>query len=444
MAHRNIFRTIIPILCGLISINVSAQYYKIVTSEDALIEGGHYLIVNTECQQAISSAEKNAKNLPATPVVIEDGIIKNIGEAAVFKLEVRETGYSFYREGKGYLCSTKTDANELTYYTAVAPNDYSKCSVHFETDKTATITFNRPTSGSNKLRFNPDNTLFNCYTSGQKPVSLFRYTADDSAKESQSLQFSQSTMSIHLGDTFTAPTLSGAKTDVTYTSSNTDVATVNAHTGEVYIINAGITTITATATADNTYNTGTASYTLIVKLNEELFNFTTPEAYGFATPNESWETIIDKEFTQGIVTISVTHGATTDTRFYNSTSNGIYLGVYANGGSITFSVPDKHLIESIEFVTVSSTDQKGLPNVKNKKWTGKAQLVTFTVTETVRLKSVRVSYQRNTDATNILQAKQVVHTQLVYKINGQLISGKNIEDLPQGIYIINGKKCIVK
>ena len=77
MAHRNIFRTIIPILCGLISINVSAQYYKIVTSEDALIEGGHYLIVNTECQQAISSAEKDAKNLPATPVVIEDGIMRS-------------------------------------------------------------------------------------------------------------------------------------------------------------------------------------------------------------------------------------------------------------------------------------------------------------------------------------------------------------------------------
>ena len=227
--------------------NASAQYYKIVTTADALIEGEQYLIVNTEYQQAISAAEKNAKNLPATPVEIEDGIIRNIGTAAVFKLEVRSSGYSFYREGKGYLCATKSNANELTYQTAGTPNDYSKASIAIEADHTATIAFNQPASKGNKIRFNPDNTLFNCYASGQEPVSLFRYTAGDPNKKSQTLQFSDTALTIYLGDSFTAPTLSGAMTDVTFSSSNTAVATIDANTGEVTIIDAGTTTITATA-----------------------------------------------------------------------------------------------------------------------------------------------------------------------------------------------------
>lgn len=403
------------------------------------------MIVNTEHKQAISSAEKNAKNLPATSVEIEDGVIRNIGDAAVFNLEVHATGYCFYREGKGYLCATKTDANELTYYTPIAPNDYCKCSIGFEADNTASITFNLPTSGRNKLRYNPDNALFNCYTSGQAPVSLFRYTSGDPTKESQTLQFSESFISIFLGDTFTTPTLSGAKTDINYTSSNTEVATINAQTGEVGIRAAGSTTITATAISNNYYNTGSASYTLLVKLPEELFDFTTPESYGFSTPNtESRETIVDKDFKQGFVIISVTHGATTDTRFYNSVSDGIYLGVYTHGGSITFSVPDGYHLESIDFNTVSSTDQKGLPNVKNKRWSGNAQTATFTVTETVRLKSVKVNYQRNTGATNIVSTQQAKSPITIYSINGQRVSSKSTTNLPQGIYIINGKKCVVR
>lgn len=444
MAHRNIFRIIILIFCGLISMNLSAQYYEIVTSEDALIEGEHYLIVNTEYKQAISSAEKNAKNLPATPVETADGIIRNIGDAAVFKLEVRSSGYSFYREGKGYLCSTKSSANELTYYTAGAPNDYSKASITFEADNTATISFKLPASGKNYVRYNPENNLFNCYNYGQEPVSIFRYTASDPTKELQTLQFSDTNIVIYLGDSFTAPTLSGAMTDVTFSSSNTAVATVDENTGEVTIVDAGTTTITATAAADETYTSGTASYTVTVKLTEELFDFTTPESLGFETPQQSRETAVDSDIKQGPVTISVTHGATTNTRFYNSKSEGIFLGIYVDGGSLTFSVPDEHIIETIEFNTVASSDQKGLPNVRNKKWTGNAQTVTFDVTETVRLKSAKVSYRRNTEATHITHLSQPASTPTIYKIDGSKVTTKNSQKLPQGIYIINGKKQFVK
>ena len=80
----------------------------------------------------------------------------------------------------------------------------------------------------------------------------------------RNLEFSAATATATVGQTFKAPTLSGAKfDDVTYSSSNTAVATVN-NSGVVTIIAAGTTTITASAPATNEYEAGTASYTLTV------------------------------------------------------------------------------------------------------------------------------------------------------------------------------------
>jgi hypothetical protein len=80
----------------------------------------------------------------------------------------------------------------------------------------------------------------------------------------RNLAFSSTTATATVGQAFTAPTLSGLTTGVTYSSSNTAVAEVNASTGVVTIVAAGTTTITASAPATDEYETGTASYTLTV------------------------------------------------------------------------------------------------------------------------------------------------------------------------------------
>ncbi len=80
----------------------------------------------------------------------------------------------------------------------------------------------------------------------------------------QTLSFPQSVYTITMGDTFDVPALSGAQTTVTYTSSNTDVATVNANSGAVTVMGTGTTTITASAIEANGYRAAEASYTLTV------------------------------------------------------------------------------------------------------------------------------------------------------------------------------------
>ena len=84
------------------------------------------------------------------------------------------------------------------------------------------------------------------------------------AKETQTLAFSETSISILKGESFTAPTLTGAQTTVTYSSNNEAVATVDAATGAVTIVGIGTTTITANAAANETFNAASASYTLIV------------------------------------------------------------------------------------------------------------------------------------------------------------------------------------
>ncbi len=392
MNKKNILLRLLLSIAWVFSTNASAQYYKLVTSETELIDGHQYLIVNTEFSKAISTVEKAANNLNATPVVISGGIIQNAEDAAIFTLKAYTSSYSFHREGVGYLCATNNTSNELTYKKS--SDDYCKATITFGSDNTTAIQFIKPTSNPNLLRYNSEYDLFNCYKSGQEPVSLFHYMSGDLDKEFQNLIFSTTSAEIYLGDNFEEPTLSGAMTNVTYSSSNSSVAEVNPTTGEISILNAGTTIITATAEADDTYNTANASYTLIVKLTEDIFDFTTPTTYGYEVSKELPEAIVDNKITQGVVSMSATHG-NEYTRFYRPSSGTIFLGVYANGGSITFSVPEGYAIESIVFTPLSASDIKGFKEVKNNTWTGSAQSVTFNATETaVKLTSAIVSYKR--------------------------------------------------
>ena len=80
----------------------------------------------------------------------------------------------------------------------------------------------------------------------------------------QNLIFAQSAITKIEGATAFTQAVSGAVTDVTYSSDNTAVAEVDSTTGEVTIKGVGTATITATAKAEGNYAEGTASYTLTV------------------------------------------------------------------------------------------------------------------------------------------------------------------------------------
>ena len=104
-------------------------------------------------------------------------------------------------------------------------------------------------------------------TSGHARIQsiVVNYTAVAGDKELAGLQFPESSYTAILGQAFTAPTLTKAtNAAVSYTSSNPEVAAVNATTGEVTLVAAGTTTIKAEAPENDTYTAGSAQYTLTV------------------------------------------------------------------------------------------------------------------------------------------------------------------------------------
>ena len=127
------------------------------------------------------------------------------------------------------------------------------------------------------------------------------------------LEFSSSTATATLGQTFTAPTLTvdpeEAASEVVYSSSNTDVATVDASTGAVTLVATGTTTITAAISNSETYNPVTASYTLTVKpdlTNAAILDFTEVEYWTPNLPDSDHKITDEQSFNDGTYTVKIT------------------------------------------------------------------------------------------------------------------------------------------
>lgn len=128
------------------------------------------------------------------------------------------------------------------------------------------------------------------------------YSEAASDKEHAGLQFSEASCTAIMGQAFTAPTLTKAtNAAVTYSSSNAEVATVNATTGEVTLVGAGTTTIKAEAPENDTYTAGSAQYTLTV-----VKGYNTLAEYLAACGNKN-----DEGYINCPLTVTFTNGANT-------------------------------------------------------------------------------------------------------------------------------------
>ncbi len=204
-----------------------------------LTEGTEYSIGN---DIIMTIAKGESSNVPA---VNKDGTLRLYHKASA--------------DGGSMTLTSEKTITKVVFTFASGYEQISKASVgNYDTD---TYTW---TGSANSVTFTNGGGTKQARIKTMTITYLSAGGSDTPVKQDQTLTFSSTTATATVGETFTAPTLSGAQTTVTYTSSDTNVATVDASTGAVTIKAEGTTTITATAAANETYNEGTASYTLTV------------------------------------------------------------------------------------------------------------------------------------------------------------------------------------
>jgi uncharacterized protein YjdB len=99
------------------------------------------------------------------------------------------------------------------------------------------------------------------------------------SKTTPTLTFENNQQHWTIGTAFTLPTLTISPEGLTptWSSSETSVATIDASTGEITLVGAGNTTITATIESTNEYNEASASYSLTVYKGNTTLSFTETE-----------------------------------------------------------------------------------------------------------------------------------------------------------------------
>jgi len=288
------------------------------------------------------------------------------------------------------------------------------------------------------------------------------------------LAFSASTATATVGQSFTAPTLTATSngqevtlTGITYSSSNTNVATVNASSGQVSIVAEGTTIITASFTGDNTYNAAqSVSYRLTVveaaPSEDDYIDVNTYDGslgfYGYRT--YVTEEAVDFSRSIGVEGYYATGVSGTEVQFTQVTGvcpEDVPLLLKAKSGATQFK-----LLKTTASATAPSPNK--LQAGTNEEVKGSNLYVLTIHSNEVVFAEVniegavvdsdhayldlnntnaargRLTIRLHSESTGISNIEtETIGDDVIYNLRGQ-----RVENPTKGLYIINGKKVVIK
>lgn len=386
----------ICLLCLVGGVSASAQNtYTKVTSEDQLVAGGIYVIVNENYKVAMSWQDQYNRRAISIEInnnsfTLADADIANAEtDKTVYELQLGgETGkWTFYDKiNNGYLFAPGTSRkNHLKTQNTIDAKSQAKIS--FDAKGNSSIVFSAP--NANTLRFNDNNhskdpeneknqQLFSCYKSGQDPIQLYRKVGTFPLTTARYGTY-------YTEDAFVMPEgVTG------YTITSEDGLTLKFN--EAYVAGAVVPAKTA----------------LVLKATEEL--------------------TADKEYTYTIV--NSTAVAPTDNLLHGSVENA------------TTNVDGAHAYYKL---ANDPTDGLGFyygaeGGVAFTNGAHKAYLAVMTKT----MSQMRgFSFDSMTTGINHVVANaEHAKTTVIYDLNGRRVNSLNAA--AKGVYIVNGKKVIVK
>lgn len=178
----------------------------------------------------------------------------------------------------------------------------------------------------------------------------------------------------------------------------------------------------------------TIKATPVAPENGALFNFN--ENKWNLPVSSSEETFPITEVKEGDVTLTFTDGST-PTRLWNDFNNGLQIRMYKNGGSMTVTPAADQKVVKVEFDATKLDVTASEGKLAEKVWTGEAATVTFTANATSNINYIIVTLSKQSGIEGVEAGEQT--EKVIYTIDG-----RRVQKAEKGVYVINGKKVLVK
>ena len=242
-----------------ISNSTPAIVYEKVTNANQLVAGNEYILVASTSTSSYAMGNMGNNLRSNVEVTVDDDAVSIQGEPiAVLTLGGISGAWTFLASDNDEYLAYSGSSNQL-YSSSDASAAASKWVV------TDDFQLESANVAGRYLQYNASSPRFACYTGSQTDAFLYvKQGGAINTKVAPGYSFSAATAEAILGEQFTAPTFSNPNNvSVTFTSTDPTVATIS-DSGVVTLVGAGNTVISATSVEDETYEAGTASYTLTV------------------------------------------------------------------------------------------------------------------------------------------------------------------------------------
>lgn len=254
------------------------------------ITTGQYLIVYQANETATSGSVMNAtvgdnKYLQARDIEITDNQISTDDTSIIWDITLNENGFYTISNNGQFVGYTGSDTNTKLYNSS----DEGQSTWNIAKSSDNTVQISNSTTTDRVLRYNTSVPRFASYatTGSEKNPTLYRLS---DGKTDVAVTFNEvsgdKTLFFEEGYTYNSAATAAPERQITYSSSNQEVATIDA-TGTVTLVGPGTAVIKATTEADDTYREGIAHYILTVKAS----SVTLPHEIDFKSGLGDWLSI---------------------------------------------------------------------------------------------------------------------------------------------------------
>lgn len=418
-----ILRTLFLVFLIVLSTAVRSQddntVFTLVRDASELKEGDVLVIVDQDAKVALSNEISTASSILSVGITIDgNNVIINNNDVQIFRMEGSSSGWIF-STGISYLGGS--DKNELSFYDKI--NEYTKATINIQ-NGIAAISFN----SKYKLGYNSSGSIFKLYSATIGKIALYKKTSSVSG----SLILNGDTQDADNSDAITS-----------YLNTTVDQVTLQ----RTFVGDGGWYTLclpfalTADDIATQFQGADFQKFTGVTMNADNTFNLefrsvsqTRAGVPYLVRPIKDTE-IINPVFTDKLISeakpVTVVHALQTE-----PLSEYSFTGIYNSTDLFTV---DPYANQTIRFVNADGTQLVRPINDKTKLKATRA----YVKLPSADTKAMIRHHEGETDGIQHTTSDSQSRHAGVYDLGGRYV-GPSAEGLERGVYIVDGRKIMIK